>query len=211
MSYDPIIFCSKIRTWSCVHVYGIIPVLFGEKFGLNIAETQEEVSMPGSQHELSRNGFVKVVTAMVGTAMGVIIGIPAIGYLISPATKTQKSDSWIPLGPLENIPLDVPTLFNFTRSVINGWEKTVNSYGVYVWRKNEDEVKVLSNVCTHLSCRVKWDEGKKGYLCPCHAAVFDIEGNVQDGPPPRPLKMYSESEGSLKIEQGTLFIHFVEG
>jgi Rieske Fe-S protein len=167
--------------------------------------------MPGSQHELNRNGFVKVVAAMVGTAMGAIIGIPAIGYLISPATKIQKSDSWIPLGPLEKIPLGQPTLFNFTRSRINGWEKTVNSYGVYVWRKNEAEVKVFSNVCTHLSCRVKWDVEKGAYLCPCHSAIFDVEGNVQDGPPPRPLKMYAESEGSLKVEAGTLFIHFVEG
>jgi menaquinol-cytochrome c reductase iron-sulfur subunit len=167
--------------------------------------------MPGSQHELNRNGFVKVITAMIGTVMGAIIGIPAIGYLISPATKIQKSDSWIPLGPLENIPLEEPTLFSFTRSVVNGWETTVNSYGVYVWRKNEQEVKVFSNVCTHLSCRVKWDDANKNYLCPCHAGIFDIEGNVQDGPPPRPLKLYSESGGNLKIEQGTLFIHFVEG
>ena len=102
-------------------------------------------------------------------------------------------------------------MFNFTRTQVNGWEKTVNSYGVYVWRKNEDEVKVFSNVCTHLSCRVKWDAEKEAYLCPCHAAIFDIEGNVQDGPPPSPLDMYAESEGNLKIEEGTLFIHFVEG
>jgi len=167
--------------------------------------------MPGSQHELSRNGFVKVVTAMVGSAIGAIIGIPAIGYLISPATKIQKSDAWIPLGPLENIPLGEPTLFNFTRSQVTGWEKTVNSYGVYVWRKNEDEVKVFSNVCTHLSCRVRWDVEKEAYLCPCHAGKFDIEGNVTHEPAPRPLDMYAESEGNLKIEEGTLFIHFVEG
>jgi Rieske Fe-S protein len=167
--------------------------------------------MPGSQHELSRNGFVKVVAAMFGTVIGAIIGIPAIGYLISPATKSQKSDAWIPLGLLENIPLGEPTLYNFTRSHINGWEKTVNSYGVYVWRKNLDEVLVFSNVCTHLSCRVKWSSEEKAYLCPCHAAKFDIEGNVQAGPPPRPLRWYAENEGNLKIEEGTLFIHFVEG
>jgi Rieske Fe-S protein len=167
--------------------------------------------MPGSQHELNRNGFVKVVTALVGTAMGAIIGIPAIGYLISPATKTQKSEAWIPLGPLEKIPINDPTLFNFTRSRINGWEKTVNSYGVYVWRKNEEEVKVFSNVCTHLSCRVTWNADKKAYVCPCHAARFDAEGNVQDGPPKGPLHLYAESEGNLKVEGGTLFIHFVEG
>ncbi len=167
--------------------------------------------MPGSQHELSRNGFVKVVVAMVGTAMGAIIGIPAIGYLISPATKIQKSNAWVPLGPLENIPIGIPTLFNFTRTQINGWEKTVNSYGVYVWRKNQDEVKVFSNVCTHLSCRVTWNADKEEYICPCHAGLFDIEGNVTGGPPPRPLKLYSVSDGSLKVEQGTLSIHFTEG
>ncbi len=167
--------------------------------------------MPGSQHELSRNGFVKVVVAMVGTAMGAIIGIPAIGYLISPATKIQKSSAWVPLGLLDNIPLGVPTLFNFTRTQINGWEKTVNSYGVYVWRKNEDEVKVLSNVCTHLSCRVTWNPDQEEYVCPCHAGKFDIEGNVSHEPPPRPLFLYAESEGNLKIEEGTLFIHFVGG
>lgn len=167
--------------------------------------------MSGSHQELTRNGFVKVITAMVGTVIGAIIGIPAIGYLISPATKTQKSDSWIPLGSLENIPLGEPTLFSFTRTKVNGWEKTVNSYGVYVWRKNEDEIKVFSNVCTHLSCRVKWEAEKQAYICPCHDGYFDIEGNVIDGPPPRPLDQYAESEGNLKIEEGTLFIHFVEG
>jgi len=167
--------------------------------------------MSGSQHELSRNGFVKVIVAMVGSVMGAIIGIPAIGYLISPAKQGQKSESWIPLGPLENIPMNEPTLFNFTRTKTNGWEKTVNSYGVYAWRKNEFEVKVFSNVCTHLSCRVKWDSEQGAYTCPCHAAKFDIEGNVQDGPPPRPLDIYAESEGNLKIEEGTLLIHFVEG
>jgi menaquinol-cytochrome c reductase iron-sulfur subunit len=176
-----------------------------------LAETQEEATMPGSQHELSRNGFVKVITAMVGTALGTIIGIPAIGYLISPATKGQKSDSWIQLGLLENIPFGEPTLVNFTRSRINGWEKTVNSYGVYVYRKNEDEVLVFSNVCTHLSCRVKWDADQTAYLCPCHAAKFDIEGNVQSGPPKGPLRLYAEVTENLKVEEGTLFIHFVEG
>ena len=68
----------------------MISVSDGEKFGLKYVDTQEEAIMPGSQHELSRNGFVKVITAMVGTAIGAMIGIPAIGYLISPATKNRS-------------------------------------------------------------------------------------------------------------------------
>jgi len=138
--------------------------------------------------------------------MGAVIGLPAIGYLISPAARAQKKEAWIPLGPLENYPIGTPTLFNFTRTTINGWEKTVNSYGAYVVRFSPDHLKVYSNICTHLSCRVNWKEDIKEYVCPCHDGHFDAEGRVTAGPPPQPLHEYE-----TKIEDGNLFIHFVEG
>ena len=159
--------------------------------------------MPHTPH-MSRREFVKVVTAFLGSVMGAVIGIPAIGYLISPALKRQAADAWIPLGPLENYPTDAPTLFNFTRSQVNGWEKTVNSYGVFVVRQG-DQVTVLSNACTHLSCRVNWKEDRQEFVCPCHDAAFDINGLVFSGPPPRPLDVLEH-----KIEEGNLLIHFTE-
>ena len=163
--------------------------------------------MAQSPH-LSRNDFVKAVTGIIGTIMGVVIGLLAVGYLLSPALKSQGSkDAWIALGPLENYPIGVPTPFNFTRSKINGWEKTVNSYGVFVIRKSESEVEILSNKCTHLSCRVNWSEEGSEFLCPCHDAAFDINGEVTGGPPPRPLDKFEE----FKIEEGNLSFLFVEG
>jgi Rieske Fe-S protein len=154
---------------------------------------------------MSRREFVTMVSAALGGVMGAVIGIPAIGYLLSPALKTQKSEAWIPLGKLENYPLYTPTLFTFTRTKVNGWEKTVNSYGVYILRTSESEVKVLSNLCTHLSCRVTWKEEANEYICPCHDGHFDIQGNVDSGPPPRPLDTYE-----TKIEDGNLFLFFKE-
>jgi menaquinol-cytochrome c reductase iron-sulfur subunit len=156
-------------------------------------------------HQLERRDFVKIIVAFVGTVIGTIIGLPAIGYLISPATKSQASEAWIPLGPFENYPADTPTLFSFTRSRVNGWEKTVNSYGAYVVRKSDNTVTVFSNMCTHLACRVKWLEDIKEYVCPCHDGHFDAQGEVVLGPPPEPLIEYE-----TKIEEGNLFIHFVE-
>ena len=64
----------------------------------------------------------------------------------------------------------------------------------------------MSNACTHLSCRVTWNAEKQAYICPCHDAHFDIEGNVIAGPPPSPLKLYE-----AKVENGTLLILFAEG
>jgi len=161
--------------------------------------------MTKSPH-LTRNNFVKGVVGVLGTIMGVVVGLPAIGYVLSPALKKSTSEAWIPLGPLETYPIGVPAPFNFTRTKINGWEKTVNSYGVYIYRKNDSDTIVFSNVCTHLSCRVIWHEDLQEYLCPCHDAHFGPLGEIISGPQPRPLDTYE-----TKIEEGNLFIHFVEG
>jgi menaquinol-cytochrome c reductase iron-sulfur subunit len=157
-------------------------------------------------HHLDRRDFVKVVMTFLGTVMGAVIGIPAIGYLVSPATKQQSSDAWIPAGNLESYEVGVPKLFSFTRSKVNGWEKTVNSYGAYVIKQSATEALVLSNMCTHLSCRVTWHDAENKYICPCHDGHFDKEGLVTYGPAPKPLNRYE-----TKVEDGVLYLHLVEG
>ena len=155
---------------------------------------------------LSRNDFVKFTVGAVGAVIGAVVGLPAIDYLISPALKIRKIDAWVQLGKLENYPIGVPTLFTFTRTIVNGWEKTVNSYGVYVLHKSESEVVVFSNVCTHLACRVSWKEDAQEYICPCHDGRFNINGDVVKAPPPRPLDKYE-----TKIEDGNLSIRLLKG
>jgi len=164
--------------------------------------------MAGSHH-ISRRDFIKITTVAVGSVIGAAIGLPAINFLIDPALKAGKTDAWIPLGKLEKIEIGKPTLLTFTRSKANGWEKTVNSYGVFILRKSETQTLVLSNKCTHLGCHVNWDAETQEYICPCHDAQFGINGEVLGGPPPRPLDQYSGDQ--VKVEDGTLLIHFQEG
>lgn len=155
---------------------------------------------------LDRRDFVKIVTVFLGTIMGIVIGLPGISYLVSPAARIQKSDAWIPLGSLENYTKGVPTRFNFTRKQVNGWEKTVISYGVYVLRKDKNRINVFSDICTHLSCRVSWHTDIQEYVSPCHDGHFDIDGYVTKGPPPRPLDQFE-----TKVENDNLFIHLLTG
>lgn len=49
----------------------------------------------------------------------------------------------------------------------------------------------LSTVCSHLGCIVQWVPKSQHLACPCHRASFDLEGNVREGPPPRPLTAYT--------------------
>jgi menaquinol-cytochrome c reductase iron-sulfur subunit len=157
-------------------------------------------------HHVSRRDFIKIVAAAVGTFMGVTVGVPAIGYLISPALRKSSAATWIPLGKLSDFPIGTPTLVTFVRTTVNGWEQTANSFGAFVLRKSEDSVLVLSNKCTHLGCWVNWHADQAMYICPCHDGQFTITGNVVGGPPPRPMDQYT-----TKLENGSLFILFTEG
>jgi len=158
---------------------------------------------PKSPH-LTRRDFTKIVSTFIGSIIGLIAGIPIIGYVVSPAIGGTKEDDWISLGLLENYEIDKPTLFTFTRSKVNGWERSSKSYGVYVLKQNDTDVQVVSNICTHLSCRVKWVEETESYNCPCHDAKFGKTGEVLFGPPPRALDEFEH-----KIEEGILSIHLI--
>jgi Rieske Fe-S protein len=58
---------------------------------------------------------------------------------------------------------------------------------VVVIRPVAEKVVVLSASCTHLNCLVRWDEDTRRLICPCHGAIFDINGTPLRGPASRPL------------------------
>ena len=150
---------------------------------------------------LSRRDFIKATTAFIGSLIGVGIGLPSIAYLLSPSLRKTEDDSIIDLGSLEKYPIGIPTRFDFIRTKVNGWERTSVNYGLYVLRKNDGEVRVFSDICTHLACRVTWHPDIQHYVSPCHDGHFDIAGSNVSGPPPRPL-----DEFVTKIEDGNLYI-----
>jgi len=150
---------------------------------------------------LNRRDFIKAASVIMGGFIGLVTTLPAIGYLISPSLRKSKDSPWIDLGLLEDYPIGVPKLFEFTRTQVNGWERTAMSYGVFVVRQAGENVRVFSNICTHLACRVSWHPDVQHYISPCHDGHFDILGNNISGPPPRPL-----DEFMTKIEANNLWI-----
>jgi cytochrome b6-f complex iron-sulfur subunit len=61
---------------------------------------------------------------------------------------------------------------------------------------------VLSLVCTHLGCIVKWHPEDESFSCPCHAASFDKTGRVTGGPPPAALERLPFKQTGDKIIVG---------
>jgi len=67
--------------------------------------------------------------------------------------------------------------------------------------RTEGGFLAISAICTHLHCIVNWNEVFKKFECPCHGAKFNQNGEVLEGPPPRPLDLYK-----LQIVAGNLVI-----
>jgi len=150
--------------------------------------------------QFGRRNFMKAAIVSIGGLIGAAIGLPAIPYIMGPALQ-KESDAWIQLGSVGKVELNIPTLFKKTIETQTGWIDTEEEISVYVLTSDGQDYVVMSNVCTHLACRVRWIPERDAFFCPCHNGVFSREGNVVDGPPPRPLDRFES-----KVEDGIIFI-----
>jgi cytochrome b6-f complex iron-sulfur subunit len=64
------------------------------------------------------------------------------------------------------------------------------------------DLRAFSAVCTHLGCIVKAEPTDHHALyCACHGGMFDRQGEVVGGPPPRPLPRYP-----VEVRDGQVFV-----
>jgi cytochrome b6-f complex iron-sulfur subunit len=71
-------------------------------------------------------------------------------------------------------------------------------------------VYALSAVCTHLGCITRFLSDQNVIACPCHGSRFDLEGNVVEGPAPRPLPWLEvglDPSGALLVDTALVVPH----
>ncbi len=158
------------------------------------------MSKSEDEQQTSRRDFMKLTIAGIGGVIGAAVGLPAIAYIIGPAL-IQNIGTWIKLGSVSKVELNNPTLFKTTVDTQTGWINSQEEISVYVLTENGQDFVVMSNVCTHLGCRIRWIPDQDSFFCPCHNGVFAKDGAVVAGPPPRPLDRFES-----KVENGILYI-----
>ena len=78
---------------------------------------------------------------------------------------------------------------------------------VYLRRRNPEydtepsdkynQVVAISTRCMHLGCPVRFVQASARFICPCHGGVYGFSGEVDGGPPVRPLdRFYTEIRGT---------------
>jgi Rieske Fe-S protein len=153
-----------------------------------------------NQKDLARRDAMKVAITAIGGLISAGLGIPAIAYILGPALKAGQVE-WVLAGSQSKIDIGTPTLFKPRVTRQSGWVAEEEEVGVFIVTDDGREFHAMSNICTHLGCRVRWIAESQQFFSPCHYGVFDKHGFVVSGPPPRPL-----DEFTTKIEEGNLYI-----
>ncbi len=155
----------------------------------------------GTEPTVNRRQFLGIITGAIGAIISFAMGIPAIAYIIGPALQRQDSEEWIPLGSNSKVELGTPSLFKARIERQTGWIVNQEELSVYVLTDDGRDYTAMSNVCTHLGCRVRWIGDQEQFFCPCHNAAFEKDGRVASGPPPRPLDRFE-----VKVENDQIWI-----
>jgi len=126
-------------------------------------------------------GFVNATAAVIGAALAGIIG----RFAVVPRART--AEQWIRATPLADLDPGTPRPIIVAVPRQEGWSRTRANETVFLVWDGLTGVRGMSATCTHLGCRVRWDEGAGRFKCPCHGGQYDASGRVVSGPPPRPL------------------------
>ena len=151
--------------------------------------------------QTNRRGFLGIATWSIGGLISFMMGIPAIAYIVGPALSKNEDSTWKRLGSIIKVELGTPTLFKVKMEHQTGWILADETHSIYILTDDGREFIAMSNICTHLGCRVRWITDREQFLSPCHAGVFDKQGYVVSGPPPRPLDRYE-----VKIEDDQIYV-----
>ena len=135
---------------------------------------------------MKRRSFLKLLTSLLGLgALGAFI-YPLFRFLLPLEIAGRARAVTI---AKKEIPI------NTTKDVMIGQTPAI------ILNTRDKGFLAFSKVCTHLGCLVKYHPDKQVFICPCHAGIFDLEGNVVSGPPPKPLQKFA-----VKVEGDNLMI-----
>lgn len=125
--------------------------------------------------------FVNTVTALITGGLAAVLG----AFALRPSRR--ESGAWLRAGNLADLTphVPVPRVLSVPRQ--DGWYRERARQTVFIVWDGGQNVHAFSATCTHLGCQVRWDADSTHFRCPCHGGVFDAQGQVVDGPPPRPL------------------------
>jgi Rieske Fe-S protein len=159
-----------------------------------MTEQQQPGFEPGRRNFLVRT--ISAIHAAIGATLTFILG----GAVLAPSFEKREA-SWLRAGALATLRDNEPTPVTLRIARRDGYAQVVDRTVIYLVKVGEQDVRALHSTCTHLGCRTSYDREARRIVCPCHGGVYDVQGNVIEGPPPAPLASLT-----TRIDDGTVLV-----
>ena len=158
----------------------------------------------------ARRKLLKLVTAAISAAIGAVMGLPLVRYLLFPVGRKTITSAE---RPVDTIAVSQLTKNSApTRVTIYG-EEVRDAWGVgdkvalgaaWVRMQKDGTVLALSTACPHLGCAIDYDAKSREYRCSCHKSAFGNDGTKLSGPAKRGMDPLP-----VVVEKGRVKIRFV--
>lgn len=165
----------------------------------------EDTATKAAAH--SRRAFLFKLSIALNAAVGAVLAVPLVGYLLGPALKKNSDPgAWITLGSIADFPIGETRLANFRSPVATFDDGDTAKTACWVRRISDQQFQVFAINCAHLGCPVRWFAQSKLFLCPCHGGAYYEDGSRASGPPERGLfeYRYQLTSNQLQIHAGDM-------
>ena len=167
-------------------------------------ESQNNTLSPeGKAVAHTRRTFLFKLALGLNAAVGAVLAVPLVGYLLGPAMKKDKdTGSWIVLGDVADFPEGETRLADFISPVKALGDGQTAKLACWVRHISGEQFQVFALNCAHLGCPVHWFAQSRLFLCPCHGGTYYETGERASGPPERGLFEYR-----YKVVGNSIVIH----
>jgi quinol---cytochrome c reductase iron-sulfur subunit, bacillus type len=162
---------------------------------------------------VTRRGLMTGTALAAGGIATAAIALPGLGFALGPVLEETEPETWQDVGAEDvfNDQTYVPQVMNIDPEIGDPGKTTI-----YVRRFNQERDKVvegqdpqpyvaISTRCAHLGCPVRYIQASQKFVCPCHGGVYGFEGQVEGGPPVRPLDRFYTRVRNGRVEVGPRF------
>jgi menaquinol-cytochrome c reductase iron-sulfur subunit len=168
-------------------------------------QTSQPTEAKAAAH--TRRAFLFKLSLALNAAVGAVLAVPLVGYLLGPAMKKESNPgAWVNLGAIDDFPVGETRLADFRSPVASFDDGDTAKTACWVRRISEQKFQVFAINCAHLGCPVRWFAQSKLFLCPCHGGAYYEDGSRASGPPERGLfeYRYQITGNSLAIHAGDM-------
>jgi menaquinol-cytochrome c reductase iron-sulfur subunit len=136
-----------------------------------------------------RRRFLSRFSIAVSAAVAAVMGVPVIGFLVSPLIR-KAPRVWRAVGRVDDFKIGETANVSFEDASPLPWAGVTARSAAWLRREDATRFTAFTVHCTHLGCPVRWFSDAQLFLCPCHGGVYNADGTVAAGPPPKALPQY---------------------